>query len=192
MIKNETRTSKKQNMCFRKDDDCMDNANKLRVLRHEAGLSQQQVADAIGVSKSTYFRLEKSTEYNSNMTVEILLKLLELYHITFENFNDIDFPIVKTEKFSPSLVRELESVVTDDFATLSPDWRENRDKLKELQTVLFKVMDERAKFFDFPELDLTSLTKMPITVKTVNLDVKVEKLLERAFKVQKMFSNAIF
>lgn len=170
----------------------MDNANKLRVLRHEAGLSQQQVADAIGVSKATYFRLEKSAEYKANMTVEILLKLLELYDITFENFNDIDFPIVKTEKFSPSLVRELESVVTDDFATLSPDWRENRDKLKELQTVLFKVMDERAKFFDFPELDLTSLTKMPITVKTVNLDVKVEKLLERAFKVQKMFSNAIF
>lgn len=170
----------------------MDDANKLRVLRHEAGLSQQQVADAIGVSKSTYFRLEKSTECNANLTVDMLLKLLQLYHISFDDFNEIKFPIIKTEKFPVSLVRELESVVTDDFATLSPDWRENRDKLKKLQAVLFKVMDERAKFFDFPELDLTSLTKMPITVKTVNLDVKVEKLLERAFKVQEMFSNAIF
>lgn len=170
----------------------MDNANKLRKLRHEAGFSQQQVADAIGVSKATYFRLEKSAEYNANMTVEILLKILNLYHISFDEFNDIDFPIVKTEKFSTSLVRELERIVDDDFAVLSPNWSENRDKFKEIQSILNKVMDERAAFFDFPEWDLTSLKESGITLETVNLDTKVERLLERAFQVQKMFSNAIF
>lgn len=170
----------------------MDNANKLRRLRHEAGFSQQQVADAIGVSKATYFRLEKSAECNANMTVEILLKILKLYHISFDEFNDIDFPIVKTEKFSPSLVRELERVVADDFAVLSPNWSENRDKFKEIQKVLNQAMDERAVFFDFPEWDLTSLKESGITLETVNLDTKVERLLERAFRVQKMFSNAIF
>lgn len=170
----------------------MDNANKLRVLRHEAGFSQQQVADAIGVSKSTYFRLEKSTECNANLTVDILLKLLRLYHISFDDFNEIKFPIIKTEKFPVSLVRELESVVSNDFAVLSSDWRENRDKLKELQRVIFKVMDERAKFFDFPEVDLSFLGGTGITVKTVNLDVKVEGLLQKAFRIQEMFAKAVF
>ena len=170
----------------------MDEANKLRKLRHEAGFSQQQVADAIGVSKATYFRLEKSAEYKATMTVEILSKILELYKISFDEFNDIDFPIVKTEKFSPSLVRELERIVADDFAVLSPNWSENRDKFKEIQSILNKAIDERAAFFDFPEWDLTSLKESGITLETVNLDTKVERLLEGAFKVQKMFSNAIF
>ena len=52
----------------------MDIANKLRILRHEAGLSQQQVADYIGVSKATYFRLEKSTECQKIITMAVLLK----------------------------------------------------------------------------------------------------------------------
>ena len=177
---------------FRKGRFCMDVANKLRKLRHEAGFSQQLVADAIGVSKTTYFRLEKSAEYNANMSVDILLKILDLYNISFDEFNDIDFPIVKTEKFSPSLVRELEKVVDDDFAVLSPNWKENRAKFKEIQRVLNKAMDERAVFFDFPEWDLTSLKKSGIMLEMVNLDTRVERLLERAVKVQKMFSDAIF
>lgn len=40
----------------------MDTANKLRILRHEAGYSQQYVADFLGISKAKYCRLEKSVE----------------------------------------------------------------------------------------------------------------------------------
>lgn len=170
----------------------MDIANKLRVLRHEAGLSQQQVADYIGVSKATYFRLEKSTDCQANMSVETLLKILDLYHISFDEFNEIKLPLVKTEKLPISLVRELEAVVAEDFAVLSSDWQKNRDKLKKLQAVIFKVMDARAKFFDFPELDLTFMSGTGITLKTVKLDMKIEVLMQRAFGVQEMFSKAIF
>lgn len=170
----------------------MDIANKLRILRHEAGLSQQQVADYIGVSKATYFRLEKSTECQKIITMAVLLKILELYTISFSEFNEIHLPLIKTEKIPSSLVRELEDVVSDNFAVLSPNWKENRDKFKKIQTVLFKVMDERAKFFDFPELDLTSFAYTGIPLKTVNLDMKVERLIQEAFKVQDMFSKAIF
>ena len=47
-------------------------------------------------------------------------------------------------------------------------------------------------FFDFPELDLTALTEMPITVKAVNLDIKVEKLWRGRLKCRKSFQTQFF
>ena len=60
----------------------------------------------------------------------VLLKILELYNISFSEFNEIHLPLIKTEKIPSSLVRELEDVVSDNFAVLSPNWKENRDKFK--------------------------------------------------------------
>lgn len=96
------------------------------------------------------------------------------------------------KRFPSSLIRELENVVSDNFAVLSPNWKENRDKFKKIQTILFKVMNEIAKFFDFPELDLTPFAYTGITLKIVNLDMNVKPLIQKAFKIRDMFSKAIF
>lgn len=170
----------------------MDTANKLRILRHEAGYSQQYVADFLGISKAKYCRLEKSVECNANFTVDNLLNILQLYEISFDDFQNMTLPLVKREKVPSSLVRKLEYVVSDDFTVLSSSWQENRDKLKKIQSVLFEVMDERAKILDFPELDLTYFAGTGTTLKKVYLDTKVEQLIQKAMQVQKKFMNAIF
>ncbi|MBK8272164.1 MAG: helix-turn-helix transcriptional regulator [Sphingomonadales bacterium] len=54
-------------------------AQKLHELRLKKGLSLQDVADRIGVSKAHVFNLEKGTTRNPSM--ELVLKLADLFRV---------------------------------------------------------------------------------------------------------------
>lgn len=170
----------------------VDLANKLRILRHESKLSQQQVADYLRISKAKYCRLEMSRGGNAVLSAEELAKLLELYHISFEQFMKMDFPIVKTEKVPSNLLDELEKSISGDTAKVTENWQYNRDKIKKIQDALEKVLQEREKFFDFAELDMDGIAKTGIIVKQINVDLRAEYLVQEALKVQKKFMDALF
>lgn len=64
-------------------------SNKLRIYRTEARLSQQEVADAIHISKNEYSRMENGTTIPN--TEE--LNVLSLFNISYEEMINTTFSI---------------------------------------------------------------------------------------------------
>lgn len=62
-------------------------ADKLRWYRHKRGLLQREVAEAIGVDRTTYFRYE-TTDFNDHYPKDKLLALAQLYQIDISEFLD--------------------------------------------------------------------------------------------------------
>ena len=80
----------------------LSNKNKFIILRNEHNLTQEQVAEMLNISKSTYCRIENGT---LNIGVDALKKLLQIYNITFEDFYNIRsfykicrMPLMRMEK----------------------------------------------------------------------------------------------
>lgn len=57
---------------------------ELRVL---SGYSTREVADKIGISYASYRNIEKSGQSLRNTRVDTILKILELYGISFNQLN---------------------------------------------------------------------------------------------------------
>ena len=55
---------------------------KIKQLRQEKDLSYPAMAEKVGLSKVTYFKLEKG----SNFQMRALLMVLDYHHITLEDF----------------------------------------------------------------------------------------------------------
>ncbi|MDT8419382.1 MAG: helix-turn-helix transcriptional regulator [Desulfuromonadales bacterium] len=58
-----------------------DLAARVKLLRKEKGASQQQVADDLEISKSTYASYEAG-----NLTVDVAVRLVEYFGVTFDEF----------------------------------------------------------------------------------------------------------
>lgn len=63
--------------------------NRIRDLREDHDLTQQQLADAIGITQRKYSYLETGTQ---QLTDEILVKLADYYHVS------IDYLLRQTNK----------------------------------------------------------------------------------------------
>ena len=63
--------------------------NRIKDLREDHDLSQQQVADAIGITQRKYSYLETGTQ---QLTADILIKLSEYYNVS------IDYLLRQTNK----------------------------------------------------------------------------------------------
>ena len=55
--------------------------NRVRELREDNDLTQQQVADGIGITQRKYSYLETGTQ---PLTDEILIKLANFYHVSID------------------------------------------------------------------------------------------------------------
>ncbi len=55
--------------------------NRIRDLREDHDLTQQQLADAIGITQRKYSYLETGTQ---QLTDEILVKLADYYHVSID------------------------------------------------------------------------------------------------------------
>ncbi|MBQ7962134.1 MAG: helix-turn-helix transcriptional regulator [Clostridia bacterium] len=62
--------------------------SRIRDLREDNDLTQQQVADAIGITQRKYSYIETQTQ---PLTAEILVKLADLYN------TNIDYILLRTE-----------------------------------------------------------------------------------------------
>ncbi|ELY97969.1 helix-turn-helix transcriptional regulator [Natrialba asiatica] len=62
--------------------------NRLRVKRAEAEITQQELADAVGVSRQTIYAIEKS-KYDPSL--ELAFKLAEYFECSIEELFEPDF-----------------------------------------------------------------------------------------------------
>lgn len=161
--------------------------NKIIILRDRSGLTQEDVAKQLGISKSSYCRKEKG---NSHFTIEELEKLLGIFNASYDDLYEISFPLIHEEKISPKLLDALEDTVNNNSLPLS-EWNENKARYERIQKALNPVLKERDRAFDFPELNLEDIER-GTTVKQVNLDVRAEKLIKRALDAQAELAHAIF
>ena len=55
-------------------------SNQIKCYREAAGLSQQQLADAVGINRTTLLRIE-SEKYRMNVTVGVLKRISTHLHV---------------------------------------------------------------------------------------------------------------
>lgn len=103
--------------------------NKFIILRNEHNLTQEQIAEMLNISKSTYCRIEKGQQ---DISVEALKKLLKIYNITFEDFYNIQLPIVKTITYPKKLLINLQNAI-DKNKEKSNNWVINLEKFENLK-----------------------------------------------------------
>ena len=161
--------------------------NKLIILREEHNYSQQQVADAISVSKSTYSRYESGL---SELGVKELDALLRLYDINYNQFMDIEFPIVREIIYPEKVIRKLEKEVVG-ARTYGNNYRDCYAKYNRIKEAMEPILMIREKAMDFPQIDVSKITP-GTTVKEIKLDLRVEKLIDEGLKMQeKLFDEMI-
>ena len=165
----------------------MDLTNKIIIFRDRAGLRQEDVAERLGISKSSYSRKEKGI---TSFTFEEIDKLFDILGFTVSDFRELEFPIIHEEKISAELLDNLETVLSQN-SRVDADWNMNRNRYNCIQKALTPVLDERTKSFDFPDINIDSVPR-GTTVKEVLLDVRAERLINEALETQKKLAHAIF
>jgi len=78
--------------------------NKLLAIRKKAGLTQQEVAEAAGLSDRTYADIERGTV---NMRTETILRICNALHVTPDAVLTEDNPTLSARQ--EELLRQLES-----------------------------------------------------------------------------------
>lgn len=157
----------------------LSNKNKFIILRNENNLTQEQVAELLNISKSTYCRIENGT---LNIGVDALKKLLQIYNITFEDFYNIQLPIVRTITYPKKLLQNLQNAINENEEK-SNSWVTNLKKYENIKNALKPIFEIRNKALDFPDIDISEIPNNT-TVKQVKLDTKAELLINRAITAQ--------
>lgn len=157
----------------------LSNKNKFIILRNEHNLTQEQVAEMLNISKSTYCRIENGT---LNIGVDALKKLLQIYNITFEDFYNIQLPIVRTITYPKKLLQNLQNAINEN-GEKSNSWVTNLKKYENIKNALNPIFEIRNKALHFPDIDISEIPNNT-TVKQVKLDPKAELLIDRALKTQ--------
>lgn len=165
----------------------MDLLNKLIILRDRSGLKQEEVAQKLNISISSFRRKEKGI---TQFSVEEFENLLLIYNVTYDDLKNISFPIIHEEIISNNLLDKLERT-NEECSQISYDWNINREKYNKIQKALDPVLDERMHSFDFPDLNLEYVAKGTY-LKEVILDVRAERLINEAMSIQKKLAHAIF
>ena len=165
----------------------MDITNKVVILRDRTGMKQEEVAEALGISKSSYCRKERG---ETKFTIEEFSKLLEIFQVAYSDFYDIEFPIMHKEIVPVDLLEKLQ-IALERNSTVSSDWNTNREQYNNIQRALKPIMDKRYEAFDFPDINTENI--LPGTnLKVVQLDTCAEHLVTQAFIVQSRLAHAIF
>ena len=157
----------------------LSNKNKFIILRNEHNLTQEQVAEMLNISKSTYCRIENGT---LNIGVDALKKLLQIYNITFEDFYNIQLPIVRTITYPKKLLQNLQNAINEN-GEKSNSCVTNLKKYENIKNALNPIFEIRNKALHFPDIDISEIPNNT-TVKQVKLDPKAELLVDRALKAQ--------
>ena len=165
----------------------MDIGNKLRVLRHEVGYSQQKVADYLNISKSKYCRMEDNS---SSPDARELEQIFLLYGISPNDFFGMEFPIRHKLIYPEGILDNFEMEI-ENLRELTEDWNINRERLNRLRKALEPVLEARNEALDFPELDLSHVPS-GTTVKQVVLDIRGERLIKQYFKLEEEYHKVLF
>ncbi len=154
-------------------------SNKLIVLRDKHKFSQQYVADAIGVSKSTYCRFEKGT---TTPGADEINAILRLYDISYEEFSGISLPLERVISYPEKLLLNLQDAL-EQYGKPVYDYQTNYLKYNKIKEAMEPVLAIRDEAMDFPNVDISDVPR-GTTVKTVKLDMRGEKLIDECLKAQ--------
>jgi transcriptional regulator with XRE-family HTH domain len=121
----------------------MDLANNIKTIREEKGLMQKDVANHIGVDKSTYSKIEKGLR---EITVAELLKMSQLFNCSIDQIvnNEGPFPreVVLEDKSTVEQMRLIQQLEEED---------------KQIILRLIDKMLTNKKFKDFFQKNITAL-----------------------------------
>lgn len=82
--------------------------DKLRALRLEKGLTQQQLSEKVGLAKGSISAYEKSAKYPS---IDVLIKLCEIFHVSADYLlglsDDMEFKITALTDEQTQLIMRL-------------------------------------------------------------------------------------
>ena len=161
-------------------------SNKLILLREEHKFSQQQVADDLGVSKSTYCRFEKGL---SVPNMEEINAILHLYDISYEEFMDIALPIESIVSYPDKLLRNLKDAI-EKYGVPSDNYYMNYENYYKIKEAMEPIIRIREKALNFPNINISDIPRNTI-VKTIKFDLRGEKLIDAGFKSQNMLFEAM-
>ncbi len=156
----------------------MNLAEKLLELRQQKGCSQQNVADYLGIHKSLYCNYEKGQR---TPNLEKLNALSNFYNVPLRSL--IILPLKNTVVYSDGLLDELEAAI-EKYNGSGNDYNRVKKNYRELNDVLHKVINERNEALDFPNIGIDISEYVGKTIKEVMLDMRGEKLIYEALKVQ--------
>ena len=120
-------------LIIRRDDKVQILGERLRILREEAGFSQNKLAKLIGIQQSSLNRYESGF---SNPTPETLLWFADYFDVSMDYiYGRTDKPQGKTYKYKPRLDPDMAKFVEMCF---EPGTRAN----KELKASILKMVSE--------------------------------------------------
>ena len=123
-------------LIIRRDDKVQILGERLRILREEAGFSQNKLAKLIGIQQSSLNRYESGF---SNPTPETLLWFADYFDVSMDYiYGRTDKPQGKTYKYKPRLDPDMAKFVEMCF---EPGTRAN----KELKASILKMVSEDKK-----------------------------------------------
>lgn len=123
-------------LIIRRDDKVHILGERLRILREEAGFSQNKLAKLIGIQQSSLNRYESGF---SNPTPETLLWFADYFDVSMDYiYGRTDKPQGKTYKYKPRLDPDMAKFVEMCF---EPGTRAN----KELKASILKMISEDKK-----------------------------------------------
>lgn len=153
----------------------MEIETQLKHFRQLVGLTQKQVAEAIGIDKTTYAHYELGNRVPS---AEMWIKLSKVL-----KFNV--FPAQIQEVYPKELLDAFEKCIKENCEP-STDVKENNLRCTRIMDSLNEIHNIREKVTDLSSLPFDRVQEMggktPYTVMNVALDVRAEQLIEKALK----------
>ena len=153
---------------------------KLKSYRSDLGLSCQAIADRLNIDKSLYSRYEKGERFPSGNR---LCELADIFGVPIEKL--VTLPLENTVIYPSGMLDELQTA-NKAFGKISPnmDVEIAYQNYRRLKSVLQKVLTYREDALDFPNLNLDLNQLSGVTIKSVTLDTRGEKLIAESIKIQ--------
>ena len=130
----------------------MNIADRLKKLRERSGMSQQQVADKLGIGRTTYLKYESG----ENKPTRKLNELASLFNVS------VDYLLKGTQK-----VAEIEYEGDDFFVKMAKKLNQTDDGLRMIAVLLRKEFDKNADWQGHMELGI------PIKVESKQIPIAI-------------------
>ena len=161
---------------------------KIKSLREAHGYTQQQIADFLGIDKTTYAHYEAGRRLPN---IDKIRRLAELYSLNDEMLNVL-FPVEVIIKYPKSMLDKAEAYLKEAEAVQGKTIEQlnnSIDKLWKVFEPIFKIRQDAIKLPESADDYLKAGQRK--TIKKVYLDLRGEKLITDYVKTQQKIYEAI-
>lgn len=170
------------------EQNCIEFNTKIKTLREILGYTQQQVADYLGIDKTTYAHYEAGRRLPN---MEKLRKLAILYGLQDEMLNVL-LPVEATIKYPKAMLDKAEKCLNEAMAVDDKSYEQLNKSLNTLEKVYEPIFRIRSEALKLPEsVEDYLMAGQNKNIKKVYLDVRGESLIDEYIKVVKMVNKAM-